>query len=124
MYADDLVILCKSTEELKRAINELTIYCKQNYLAINHKKSKIMIFDKGKIPKHDEFTIEDQKLEEVNSYNYLGFKFSPQLVFSDHLNMLNKKARARIGLLFSRLPLKIANPQREPGHLQNSATFV
>ena len=36
----------------------------------------------------------------------MGFKFSPQLAFSDHLNMLNKKARARIGLLFSRLPFK------------------
>ena len=106
MYADDLVILCKSVEELQRAINELTIYCKHNHLAINQKKSKIMIFGKGKSPKHKEFTLEGQKLEEVNSYNYLGFRFTPQLAFSDHLKMLNKKARARIGLLFNRLPLK------------------
>ena len=65
-----------------------------------------MIFGKGKSPKHNEFTLEGQKLEVVNSYNYLGFRFTPQLAFSDHLNMLNKKARARIGLLFNRLPLK------------------
>ena len=106
MYADDLVIVCKSADELQRAIDELTIYCNQNHLTINQKNSKIMIFGKGKIPKHKEFTLEGQKLEEVNSYNYLGFRFTPQLAFSDHLNMLNKKARARIGLLFNRVPLK------------------
>ena len=106
MYADDLVILCKSADELQNAIEELSIYCKQNHLNINQKKSKIMIFGKGKVPKHKEFTIEGQELEEVISYNYLGFKFSPQLAFTDHLNMLNKKARARIGVLFNRLPLK------------------
>ena len=67
MYADGLVILCKSADELQKAIDEMTIYCKQNHLTINQKKSKVMIFGKGKIPKHDEFTIEGQKPEEVNS---------------------------------------------------------
>ena len=65
-----------------------------------------MIFGKGRVARHKEFTIEGKPLEEVKSYTYLGFKFSPQLSFSDHLSMVNTKARSRIGLLFNRIPLR------------------
>ena len=106
MYADDLVILCESAEELQQAINNLAQYCSQNHLSINTKKSKVMIFGKGRVARHKKFTIEGKPLEEVKSYTYLGFKFSPQLSFSDHLSMVNTKARSRIGLLFNRIPLR------------------
>ena len=48
-----------------------------------------------------------ENLEIVNKYKYLGFEFSTQLSFSNHLKMLNIKARARIGVLFQKLPIHI-----------------
>ena len=48
MYTDDLVILCKSADDLQRAIDEQKIFCKQNHLPINQKKNKIMMSVKEK----------------------------------------------------------------------------
>ena len=103
-YADDLVILCETAEELQTQINNLVKYCEENFLLLNTKKTKVMIFHKGLLPKQDIF-LNDIILEVVNKFKYLGFPFSCQLSFSTHLQNLNSKARSRIGLLFSRLPI-------------------
>ena len=42
----------------------------------------------------------------MTEFKYLGFIFTCQLSFSKHIHSLNIKAKARIGLMFSRLPLK------------------
>ena len=104
-YADDLVILCESQEELQEQMNNLLQYCKTNCLTLNNKKTKVMIFHKGRIPKTS-FYIENEEIEIVQEFRYLGFIFTCQLSFSKHIQALNVKAKARIGLMFTRLPLK------------------
>ena len=64
-----------------------------------------MTFHKGRIPKTS-FYIENEEIEIVQEFRYLGFIFTCQLSFSKHIQALNIKAKARIGLMFTRLPLK------------------
>ena len=86
-------------------MNNLLQYCKTNCLTLNNKKTKVMIFHKGRIPKTS-FYIENEEIEVVQEFRYLGFIFTCQLSFSKHIQALNIKAKARIGLMFTRLPLK------------------
>ena len=52
-----------------------------------------------------EFKYAGQLLEVVGSFCYLGFWLTVQLSYSKHLETLIARARARIGLLFAKLPL-------------------
>ena len=67
-------------------------------------KSKCLVFHKGRLPNCD-FYYQNVKLEIVNSFVFLGFKFTVQLSFSYHVKDLITKAKSRIGFLFSKLPL-------------------
>ena len=51
------------------------------------------------------FQLEGRPIDIVNNFNYLGFGFSTQLSFSEHVKTINSKARAKCGLLFTRLPI-------------------
>ena len=46
MYADDLVLLSQTEDELQRGINELHSFCKENDLTVNTSKSKLMYVSK------------------------------------------------------------------------------
>ena len=79
-------------------------YSKNNNLNHNKKKTKLMVFHKGRLPVSS-FYIDRVEIEIVKEFKYLGFIFTCQLSFSKHIQALNTKAKARIGLMFSRLPL-------------------
>jgi hypothetical protein len=69
-------------------------------------KTKVMIFHRGRLPQEsNDFQYAGESLEIVKAFCYLGFWFSTQLSFTRHLETAIAKARARIGLLFAKLPL-------------------
>ena len=65
-YADDLVILCENPKELQQQMNNLMEYCRNNNLILNEKKTKVMVFHKGRLPASS-FYIEKVEIEVVNS---------------------------------------------------------
>jgi len=103
-YADDLCILGESKEDLQLALNDLSEYCLQNSIEVNVTKTKVQVFHRGRLPECS-FTLNGRSVEIVNNFTYLGFDFSTQLSFSQHAKTINMKARAKIGLLFSKLPI-------------------
>ena len=64
-----------------------------------------MIFHKGPRPKTD-FYFNGHKLEIVNNFTYLGVVLTPRLSARKHIQHLVSKCNARIGILFSQLPVK------------------
>ena len=105
LYADDLVVMADSKEELQKAINSVADYCNINNLSINAQKTQYLVFHKGRLPRNSEVFLNGEKLERSNAVTYLGFCFTSQLRFSKHVFNLCSKANARIGYLFSKLPL-------------------
>ena len=83
-FADDLALLATSPSELQTALDDLSNYCVTNGLIINTEKTKVLIFHKGRVTKST-FHIDGREIEIVNSFTYLGFTFTPQLKFSQHL---------------------------------------
>ena len=73
MFADDLILIAKTEEELQRKINTLTDFRKEKKVEINEKKPKCMVFNRGnKLCKASLF-INNTNTENVKSYKYLGF---------------------------------------------------
>ena len=104
MYADDIVLIAESSEKLQAMIDSLNQYCLLNKLEVNTAKTKSMVFHRGRCPRSS-FTYAGNEIEIVKSFKYLGFTFTTQLSFSRHVESLIVKARSRIGLLFSKLPI-------------------
>ena len=73
MYADDLLILAHSEEELQHHLNKLSQYCKQWKLEINIKKTKCIVFNRGNKLCRANLEIDGIKIENVKSIKYLGF---------------------------------------------------
>ena len=105
-FADDLAIISRSPNELQKQISRLEKYCKSMDLIINTDKTEVMIFHKGSLSKREKdfnFLLNGNILRVVKHFKYLGFTFSQQLSFTEHLKKIMSKAKAKIGQIFARL---------------------
>ena len=95
LYADDLVILSRSKIGLQNCLNTLSSYCSTWLLStcINPKKTKVMIFQKrAKKYIDSNFHIDNEPVEIVQNYTYLGTVISSTGNFSLALDKLKEKA--------------------------------
>ncbi len=83
-YADDLIVATTSRKEMANVIMKLDQWCKENYIEINAKKSKIMTINS---PKHAKinFKISDHVLPVVNEIKYLGFTITNTGSWESHI---------------------------------------
>ena len=91
-WADDLILFSETKEGLDRLLKTLEIYCSENEIMINTKKTKCMIFNKTGRLMQRPFFLNGVKLEMVRSYKYLGFVFTPSGEISTGLNDLRDRA--------------------------------
>ena len=92
LYADDLVLLSSSKEGLQNCLDRLKDFTKANSLTINIDKTKSMIFNHmGRLIKHN-FFVGNKKLEQVQTFCYLGFDVKASGAVSSAINTLYDKA--------------------------------
>jgi hypothetical protein len=78
LHADDIVLMSQSANGLQKLLNNLKLFCDKWNLKVNIQKTKVMIFNKsGKLLKGYIFSFEEQSLELVLEYKYLGIIFKP-----------------------------------------------
>ena len=109
LFADGMVILDKSIDEIDTSLELLCNYCNTWSLEVNAQTTKVMFFSKKRwFTQQWSFTYNGNRLEVVNDFNYLATvlnytgKFSlnqQQLVGKGlkTLNVLLKKCRKYIG---------------------------
>lgn len=90
LYADDTILLSENPEEFQYLLNTFSRYCKNWHLKVNSKKTKVVIFGRGK--NSNQFTFEGSHLEIVNNFKYLGVKFFKNNSFNLNFNDLYDKA--------------------------------
>lgn len=94
LFADDLALLACSPSGLQRQLNCLHEMCNQLGVTINIDKSKIMVFRKGGfLSKHEQWSINDEKIDVVNSYVYLGFTFTTSMNISHSVKQFAMKGK-------------------------------
>jgi len=97
-YADDLVIYQSGTnssdilESLQKDVIAINEWCKLNGLKINFDKTKYMVFHKDKdvsikMECHNKLEIENNVIERVYEFKYLGLIFEPCMKFKNILLM-------------------------------------
>ena len=83
-------------------MNKLQLWCRRNELTINAKKTKIMSFgsnaSRGKLSDLN-ITFENEKIEQVNSYNYLGVKLDQKLTFDLHAKAIIQRVSDKLAYL-------------------------
>jgi hypothetical protein len=77
LYADDIVILAESLQDLQKRMDILKDYCKRWKLTVNINKTKVMIFKKGgRLPRNTRVIYDGSEIEIMNKFTYLGIVFS------------------------------------------------
>ena len=72
LYADDTIVLPENACELQKALDPVHDYCGMYKLTVNIKKTKIIVFSRGKVNRFPTFKYEDNTIEVVSDYIYLG----------------------------------------------------
>jgi hypothetical protein len=71
LFADEQVLIATSEDELQQAIYNLQKTVSDFDMSMSIEKTKIMAFS-GKDPVRSKICINNQTLEQVNTFNYLG----------------------------------------------------
>ena len=76
LYAVDMVLFSDNRFGLQQGLNRLYGYCSNWGLTVNVDKTKCMVFKHGgRINAFDKWTYDNQPLETVARFRYLGFVF-------------------------------------------------
>ena len=78
LYVDDIVRMASSPHDLENQLRILKDFFSNMGMTVNSDKTKVMIIKSNKIP-YDTFVYENNNLEEVNSYKYLGIDIHHKL---------------------------------------------
>ncbi|KAJ3489999.1 hypothetical protein NLI96_g1734 [Meripilus lineatus] len=102
--ADDIVLFSTSQEAIQGKLQELSIWCSDNGMAINPKKSAHLYFaPRGKRSEDaSSLWVDNMELPKTTSYNYLGVSWSTTSTtsFTDHLKEKTKKATNMTNAIF------------------------
>ena len=88
VYADDLAICCHSVESLQACLDNLLVYCTRNLLKVNVSKTKIVKFRHGgRLSRNDKLIYNNQEVDFVSKFKYLGVMFQTKGGNSEHLTL-------------------------------------
>lgn len=105
MYADDLIILANSPIDLYKKLLALEEYCDKNFLTVNSKKTKIVHFRNGGKKCSKEFLFNNESIEIVDMYPYLGVNISSSALGRKAAEEALKKANIASGSVITTLAL-------------------
>ena len=91
MYADDLILLSETAEGLQNCLSKLSTYCEEWGLQVNVKKTKSMIFNNTSRLVPINLKYNNNEIENVRSYSYLGINFSISGSFTEAKHDLYKR---------------------------------
>ena len=100
MYADDIVLLAESEENLQRMLDLVYEWCRKWRLEVNIAKTNIVHFRRKQVAATNAlFKFGDQPLCFADKYKYLGFWFTEHLDMSFPVRELAKAASRAFGAL-------------------------
>lgn len=105
-YADDTVILKngRNLVHLCLAVNlyleRISDWCRANKLSINASKTKWLLFTNKSILNMPEISIDNNIIENLPNFKYLGFTLDSKLKFKSHINLVTSKLSRICGITF------------------------
>lgn len=103
MYADDIILLASTPEQLQEMIDKLVVYCSLWDLKVNMGKSGIMIFGGGRRSAREKWSLGEKEIAIVSDYKYLGIVLTPRLSMQKHLKERLKTSKVTISSVWKNL---------------------
>ena len=127
LYADDVVLLAETVDNLQGLIDIVDVFCRQWRMEINLKKSECMVVrarphrcvcdirtragkPAGECVLCSPWDCRGQKLKVVRKYKYLGIWFTSDLLWKEHISVMVTKATKRT----KSLGKVLSNPRLTP----------
>ena len=85
--------------KINEDLNSLSQWLNNNLLTLNYEKTKFMVFASKKQSTKVDITIENKKVLQETSFNYLGVTLSSDLTWHNHINNMIAKINQRLGVL-------------------------
>ena len=108
MFADDALLYkvvqnITDFQDLQSDVNSFVQWAADHDLKLNVKKCKSLLLSRRRVPvcTHT-IVINDQPLEKVQSYKYLGVHISSDLSWSNHVSNVCSRAKKQMGMLYRR----------------------
>ena len=99
-YADDILTLAASPEELQEQVNICAEWTANWRMKANAKKSQVMAWDVPACPKTElNITLNGTTLKQVECYEYLGIKIDTELKFKAHEIGKIHGSKAKLGAI-------------------------
>ena len=105
LYADDIVLLADSKEDLQAMLDIVTSYCKKWRFRVNPKKGKseVMLFGRkpNKAKGERKWWLAGVEIHETDTYKYLGVELVSGLNFKKVKTRFVTEARKRMMLVWA-----------------------
>ena len=85
IYADDLVLINRSSDGLQKGLDALKQFCETRQLMVNTNKTKIMLVTKKRRYQQPTVAYNNELLQSVDNFTYLGVNFSKSNSFTKGL---------------------------------------
>ena len=72
LYAEDTIVLAENACELQKSLDAVHDYCGMYNLTVNIKKTKIIVFSRGKVKRFPTLKYGDNTIEVVSDYIFIG----------------------------------------------------
>ena len=100
LYADDIVLLAPSEENLQTMLNYVAEWCSKWKMAVNEEKTQIVHFRPTRKERSNfTFKFNEHSLELVGQYKYLGVILNEHMDFTVTASSLSNAASRALGLL-------------------------
>ena len=104
LYADDIVLIAPSEENLQKMLNFVAEWCRKWRMAVNTDKTKVVHFRSNSVNRTVyDFYLGSITLETVSHYKYLGVLFDENLSFELNASLLADAAGRALGAIRSKL---------------------
>src|SRR5271154_5540340 len=99
-YADDIVLLADSKEDMSHMLKECSDYADNSKLKYNIAKSQCLVFGDSQ---GDQFFLQGEEMEFVKEYKYLGITITNTTEYLDtYKKLLAKKIQVSLGIIMRR----------------------
>ena len=104
LYADDLMLLSDSEDNMQRMLDHVSNWCNKWRLRVNYTKSAVMHFrNKGKRRSEYAFHIGNKTIEYASSYKYLGVVLCDNMDFNATAETLFNSGGRALGSMISKI---------------------
>jgi hypothetical protein len=110
LYADDLVLLAESKEDLQAQLDVLHEFCQASCMVVNTVKSEVVVFNTNRVPSAVRLMYDGNALETRPHFVYLGVKMDAKSLLSGVLSTRVAKAKSAMHAMLKRCyELKLHN---------------